>query len=941
METTITILSNEHFSKICRVCLLECEGMHSIFSEIRSVGSLQEETTYLYEILMNISSIRILLNDGLPTMICTNCMELTHAFYKFQQQCNHSQELLDGFILSANIDLQEPSDKDVKLFDLDVNLASTTPLLFDEVQNEVAQIADELLLSYDCLKETDDLSNNNNTEIKVDELLKLENIEESSETEEDGRKKKVPKLVKKMKKAIQQKVKKNCENIKSTKTNKTRYVAKINEEGLKIFECTYCGKTYKHANSIRVHLRTHSAEKSFMCNYCGKAFFQYGALTYHLRGHTGEQPHECNICGKRYRQSGTLTAHMRVHTGQKPFLCSVCGRGFRQAPDLGYHMRTHTKERPYMCNVCGKTMRMQCHLVQHLRMHTGERPFQCTECGKSFPSSTRLKRHAIIHTGLKPFTCDVCSKAFNRLSTLKVHAKIHVDKPPYVCLVCVCLFIKLIINLQISDTRKMWKAHAGAQISVKNVQDNDDDWETDPDFVNDVNEVEQRWGASTVEGSGRTAGAINMEQLRRETEEADALKKKKDLIDGPNSSFGYGGKFGIQQDRMDNSAVGHDYIGKVEKHASQKDYSAGFGGKYGVQSDRVDKAKKHASQKDYSSGFGGKFGVQSDRQDKSAVGWDHVEKIEKHESQKDYSKGFGGKYGVQTDRQDKSAVGWDHHEAAYKHESQTDHKIGFGGKFGIQTDRMDKSAVAFGEEPSSVGTNYIKTKPDIGSAKPQELRAHFENMKVEESTTRLSTQTSISKSNVQSRAAAFNTPVAEISTLQSKAPKQLDQSKIAFLQQSNELCVSPTTKAAPGQLDYSKLSQFNNQESVNAEKSTTSQVQEELTQLKQLQIQKIQQETVQSTEEQIYENFAEVQTTKEPETPIVESCEAASEEADEIVDTGLTAVAVYDYQAGAEDEISFDPDDIITHVEKIDEGWWRGMCNGSYGLFPANYVQLQ
>lgn len=33
-------------------------------------------------------------------------------------------------------------------------------------------------------------------------------------------------------------------------------------------------------------------------------------------------------------------------------------------------------------------------------------------------------------------------------------------------------------------------------------------------------------------------------------------------------------------------------------------------------------------------GFGGKFGVQKDRQDKSAVGWDHIEKVEKHESQK-------------------------------------------------------------------------------------------------------------------------------------------------------------------------------------------------------------------------------------------------------------------------------------------------------------------
>ena len=33
-------------------------------------------------------------------------------------------------------------------------------------------------------------------------------------------------------------------------------------------------------------------------------------------------------------------------------------------------------------------------------------------------------------------------------------------------------------------------------------------------------------------------------------------------------------------------------------------------------------------------GFGGKFGVQKDRQDRSAVGWDHVEKLEKHASQK-------------------------------------------------------------------------------------------------------------------------------------------------------------------------------------------------------------------------------------------------------------------------------------------------------------------
>ena len=41
-------------------------------------------------------------------------------------------------------------------------------------------------------------------------------------------------------------------------------------------------------------------------------------------------------------------------------------------------------------------------------------------------------------------------------------------------------------------------------------------------------------------------------------------------------------------------------------------------------------------------------------------------------------------------------------------------------------------------------------------------------------------------------------------------------------------------------------------------------------------------------------------------------------------------------------EISFDVDEIITNIEQIDEGWWRGVrqIDGSYGLFPANYVEL-
>lgn len=78
-------------------------------------------------------------------------------------------------------------------------------------------------------------------------------------------------------------------------------------------------------------------------------------------------------------------------------------------------------------------------------------------------------------------------------------------------------------------------------------------------------------------------------------------------------------------------------------------------------------------------------------------------------------------------------------------------------------------------------------------------------------------------------------------------------------------------------------------------------------------------------------------------------------------DLGMRAEALYDYQAGntlinkdknatltliffflADDtEISFDPGDIICHIDQIDQGWWQGLSpNGTFGLFPANYVEL-
>ncbi|PIO24990.1 hypothetical protein AB205_0181440, partial [Aquarana catesbeiana] len=94
-------------------------------------------------------------------------------------------------------------------------------------------------------------------------------------------------------------------------------------------------------------------------------------------------------------------------------------------------------------------------------------------------------------------------------------------------------------------------------------------------------------------------------------------------------------------------------------------------------------------------------------------------------------------------------------------------------------------------------------------------------------------------------------------------------------------------------------------------------------------------------------DYQEAETPKkeEPETEAIYDTadfqEVENTYAEYDSDLGLTAIALYDYQAAGDDEISFDPDDIITNIEMIDEGWWRGMGKERYGLFPANYVELR
>ena len=114
----------------------------------------------------------------------------------------------------------------------------------------------------------------------------------------------------------------------------------------------------------------------------------------------------------------------------------------------------------------------------------------------------------------------------------------------------------------------MWKSAVGNKTDAKAKMVNDevvivpeiskaadDDWETDPDYVNDVTEESQRWGGA------RDTGVLDMDKFREEmVKEADQATKKK--INSDSFSRGYGGKFGVESDQKVKS--------NIEKEESQK-----------------------------------------------------------------------------------------------------------------------------------------------------------------------------------------------------------------------------------------------------------------------------------------------------------------------------------------------------------------------------------
>ncbi|KAK7573708.1 hypothetical protein V9T40_010899 [Parthenolecanium corni] len=136
-----------------------------------------------------------------------------------------------------------------------------------------------------------------------------------------------------------------------------------------------------------------------------------------------------NNCGKVYKHAKTMRRHVRDECGdQRKFRCDYCGRSFSRNQNLRIHMGKETKleekkeveeekeekeesfpsqqlicatfkkdeNNRYVCPKCKRTYMHKCNLYKHLKYRCGtEAQFACPICERPFSHKFSLKSHTI------------------------------------------------------------------------------------------------------------------------------------------------------------------------------------------------------------------------------------------------------------------------------------------------------------------------------------------------------------------------------------------------------------------------------------------------------------------------------------------------------------------------------------------------------------------
>lgn len=139
-------------------------------------------------------------------------------------------------------------------------------------------------------------------------------------------------------------------------------VSNPSSDGLTLWKCDKCPKTYSKLGSFKVHkYNAHNAKK--ICELCGA---KVSFMKVHMKTHE-QEPIECEICQKKLASKVTLIKHLLIHTDERPYKCKYCDKRFRAINSRIIHQRVHEGVKRHICPICSKGFLEKAYMQKHLK----------------------------------------------------------------------------------------------------------------------------------------------------------------------------------------------------------------------------------------------------------------------------------------------------------------------------------------------------------------------------------------------------------------------------------------------------------------------------------------------------------------------------------------------------------------------------------------------
>ena len=212
--------------------------------------------------------------------------------------------------------------------------------------------------------------------------------------------------------------------------------------GEKPYECELCGKCFADSSNCKRHVkickggnlfklendadRVRYGEKRFKCKYCHKLYSTLRSLKVHERSHTAEKHHKGDTFdsyNRSYSTSSKDKTLLRSESRETPYKCGQCNEIFRNPSTLVKHKIIHQGKNFYKCLHSSFTNTIA--LASHEMQHTGKEPFKCEDCDETFATSYPLANME------KPYECETCNKLLRLRSQLCIHQITGSEKKSY------------------------------------------------------------------------------------------------------------------------------------------------------------------------------------------------------------------------------------------------------------------------------------------------------------------------------------------------------------------------------------------------------------------------------------------------------------------------------------------------------------------------------